>query len=392
MPSKKQEELLSKHFGCARFVYNHFLKEKQEHYLKNKKTSNYHNCSSTLTNLKKQNEYKWLKEVNSQSLQASLKALETAYGSFFLKRTSFPRYKRKTDKNSYTCPQFVRVENNIAFIPKFKEGIKFIKHRSIHGKICYATISKSKTNKYYISFTCEMLKPTPLIKSGKSIGLDLGIKDFIITSEGNKFNNPRFLKTLEQKLNKQKKNFSRKQKDSKRKERQRIKVARIYEKITNSKDNMQHQISSKLVKNYDLIAIEDLNVKGIMANHKLAKAVSDVAWSSFVTKLKYKAQWYGKDVVVIDRFFPSSKTCNCCGHIKESLSLNERSWVCPKCNTLHDRDINASKNILQRALTIKSSGIDDYRHGVEIRPKTTKMVKGINNEVSKKKRIYTLKP
>ena len=237
-----------------------------------------------------------------------------------------------------------------------------------------------------------MLKPTPLIKSGKSIGLDLGIKDFIITSEGNKFNNPRFLKTLEQKLNKQKKNFSRKQKDSKRKERQRIKVARIYEKITNSKDNMQHQISSKLVKNYDLIAIEDLNVKGIMANHKLAKAVSDVAWSSFVTKLKYKAQWYGKDVISIDRFFPSSKTCNCCGHIKESLSLDERSWMCPKCNTIHDRDINASKNILQRALTIKSSGIDDYRHGVEIRPKTTKMVKGINNEVSKKKRIYTLKP
>ena len=395
-PTEPQKVLLSKHFGCNRFIYNHFLKEKRDHYLKNGKTLNYNKCAGHLVSLKRNNGYEWLKEVNSQTLQSALKNLETAYGNFFTKKSKFPRFKsKKSNRHSFNIPQFISLkENNIVQIPKFKEGIKFQKHRELEGKIKNATISKTPTGKYFISFLCEVPKHAPLPKTSKKIGIDLGLKDFLITSEGKKYSNPKYIKQYENKLSKYQKHLSKKQKDSKRRERARLKVAKIHEKITNSRMDQQHKVSTFLIRNYDLIAIEDLNVKGIMANHKLAKAVSDVAWSSFVTKLKYKAQWDGKDVISIDRFFPSSKTCNCCGHIKESLSLDERSWMCPKCNTIHDRDINASKNILQRALTIKSSGIDDYRHGAKISPKKIrkKIVEGTSDEMSKKKRIYTLKP
>ena len=393
-PTDEQKVLLSKHFGCARFIYNHFLKEKQEHYLQNKKTLNYNTCSSIMTDLKKLNEYSWLKEVNSQSLQTSLKNLELAYQGFFKKRTKFPKFKKRSGHNSFTCPQHFDIRSNLIFIPKFKEGIKYIKHREIKGEVCSITISKTPTGKYYASILCELPKEQPLPKTGKSVGIDLGLKDFIITSDGQRVANARFLKKYQKKLAKAQKHFSRKQKGSNRRERQRIKVAKIYEKITNSRNDLQHQVSSRLVKKYDLIAVEDLNVKGMVQNHCLAKAISDVSWSSFVAKLKYKAEWYGRDVVTIDRFYPSSKTCSNCLHIKEEMSLNERSWICPKCNTEHDRDVNASKNILSRGLTLKSTGTVDYRHGVEVRPETEQSVEGIDYEVSKKKNVrkYILKP
>lgn len=393
LPTEDQKVLLSKHFGCTRFIYNHFLKEKQEHYLKNKKTLNYNTCSSIMTELKKLDEYSWLKEVNSQSLQTSLRNLELAYQSFFKKKSKFPRFKRKFDTNTFICPQDNKIKNNYIFISKFREGIKFIKHREIKGKICSITISKTPTGKYYASILCELPKEQSLPKTGKSVGIDLGLKDFIITSDGQKIANARFLKKYQKKLAKAQKHFSRKQKSSNRRERQRIKVAKIYEKITNSRNDLQHQVSSRLVKKYDLIAVEDLNVKGMVQNHCLAKAISDVSWSSFVTKLKYKAEWYGRDLVVIDRFYPSSKTCSNCLHIKEEMSLNERSWICPKCNTEHDRDVNASKNILSRGLTLKSTGTVDYRHGVKVRPNAEQSVEGIDCEVSKKRdvRKYILK-
>lgn len=393
LPTKEQKEILSKHFGCTRFVYNHFLKEKQDHYLNNGKTLNFNNSCKSLTELKGKEEFGWLKEVNSQALQAALKNLETAYGRFFSKKSKFPNFKKKSGKNSFICPQGSKIKKDILLIPKFKEGIKLIQHRPIKGKICFVTVSKSKTGKYFASITCEIQKPKPLIKTGKTIGIDLGLKDFVVTSVGSRFNNPRFLKQLSQKLNHEKKNFSRKQKDSKRKEKQRLKVARIYEKITNSRENMQHQISSKLIKSYDVIAVENLNVKGMMANHTLAGAIADVGWTSFISKLKYKAEWTGRTVVEIDRFYPSSKTCSNCNHIYKELSLKERSWTCSDCNTIHDRDTNAAKNILRRGISVISDGTSDYGRGDEIRPiEIVKKSKGIVNEVSKKKRNYTLKP
>ena len=393
-PEEDQFTLLNKHFGCTRFLYNYFLKEKQDHYQQNKSTLNYNACSGVLTTLKKQEEYEWLGEVNSQCLQASLKNLETAFGRFFKKQSKFPKFKsKKVNNDTFCCPQNVSVEGSKIFIPKFKRGIPFTKHRELKGEIKSATFSKVPSGKMYVSILCELPLETPLKKTGKKIGVDLGLKDFLITSEGQRFANPRFLKSFLKELKIAQKHLSKKQKDSKRKERQRLKVARLHEKITNSRHNMQHQISSFLIKNYDVISLESLNVKGMMANHRLAQAIQDVAWSGFVSKLEYKAQWYGKEVVRIETFFPSSKTCSCCGHQKSKLRLDEREWTCSQCNTKHDRDINAATNILQRGITILSSGTDDYRHGAKIRPLKAKAAKGTSVEMSKKKgRIYTLKP
>ena len=386
-PTPDQAVLIAKHFGCARFVYNHFLNEKQRHYKDNGTTMNFNNTCVSLTNLKKQEELSWLSQVNSQCLQASLKNLENAYQKFFKKQAKFPRFKsKKLNTNSFHCPQNVEVKNNLVFLPKFKYGIKFLKHREIKGNIRSATISQVPSGKIYVSILCELPLEKPLTKTGKQVGVDLGLKDFVITSDRKRFKNPRFLKQFLKELKIQQKYLSRKKKDSNRKERQRLKVARLHEKITNSRNNMQHQISSFLIKNYDLIALESLNVKGMMANHKLAQSISDVAWSGFVSKLEYKAKWYGKEVVGIETFFPSSKTCSCCGHQKSNLTLKEREWTCSKCNTIHDRDVNAANNILQRGITIQSSGTDDYRHGAKIRPKkSVKTPKGISVEVSKKK-------
>ena len=395
-PTKEQFILLSKHFGCTRFLYNYFLNEKQNYYKQNKSALNYNACCGALTALKKQEEFAWLSEVSAQSLQTSLRNLETAFGNFFRKKSKFPRFKsKKVNSDSFHCPQRVRVEGNKIFVSKFKEGIPFIKHRELKGEVRSATFSKVPSGKMYVSILCELPLETPLKKTGKRVGADLGLKDFLITSEGQRFANPRFLKQFLKELKIAQKHLSRKEKDSKRKDKQRLKVARLHEKITNSRHNMQHQVSSFLIKNYDIIALESLNVKGMLANHRLAQAISDVAWSGFVSKLEYKAQWFGKEVVRIETFFPSSKTCNCCGHQKSDLALKEREWTCSQCNTKHDRDINAAYNILQRGITILSSGTDDYRHGAKMRPeKKAEPSKGTSVEMSKKKNVrkYALKP
>ncbi len=392
LPTEEQSVLLSKHFGCARFIYNHFLKEKQDHYLLNKKTLNYNNCCSSLTKLKKQNDYIWLNEVNAQTLQYSLKNLENAYQAFFSKKSKFPKFKNKKNNHEFFhISQGIKfLKNNKIIIPKFKKGIRFIKHRELKGKICSATVSRTPTGKYYISILTEQEPTKHLEKTGKNIGIDLGIKDFAITSEGRRYTNPKFLYKFQKKLKTAQQHLSRKEKGSKSRDRARIKVARIHEKITNSRNDMQHKVSSSLIKKYDMIALEDLNVKGMVKNHNLAKAISDSSWSSFVTKLEYKAQWYGKEVIKIDRFFPSSKTCSDCGHVKESLSLDERVWTCI-CGSKHDRDVNASKNILKRGLVIQSSGTDDYRNGAKVRPiDVSKASKGTGVEVSKKK-VYVIR-
>ncbi len=396
LPTQDQMILLEKHFGCVRFIYNHFLSEKKKHYLENKTTLNFNQCAGHLVAKKKKEEFKWLKDVNSQALISALMNLETAYGKFFKKESKFPRFKSKKNKKSFKIPQYVSLkENNLVKFAKFKEGIKIIRHRELKGTIKSATISKSATGKYYISFLCVVEKPNVHKKTGKSIGIDLGLKDFIITSGGQRYCNPKYTKKYEVKLARKQRILSRKEKGSKGKDKARLSVAKVHEKITNSRNDMQHKVSSKLVRDYDLIAIEDLNVKGMVKNHKLAKAISDVAWSSFVTKLKYKAEWNDKEVIVVDRFYPSSKTCSCCDHIKESLNLDERIWTCSKCNTIHDRDVNASKNILRRALAIQSAGTVDNRNGAKVRPKVvSKATKGTGDEVLKKKNVrkYILKP
>lgn len=344
-PSLQQEELLAKHFGCTRFVYNKFLALRQEQYRLTGKSDNYYTQSNLLTQLKKEQEYKWLKDVNAQSLQHSLRHLEIAYTRFFTGKGGYPKFKKKNNRNSFTVPQFITLKDNKLFIPKFKNGIKIKLHRELQGNILFATISKTPTNKYYVSITVKQeynsKEPTC-----KEVGIDLGIKDLVITSNGEKFKNNKYLLKYEKELKKAQQHLSRKKNGSNRYEKQRLKVALIHEKIANCRSDVLHKISHKLVMQNDVVYLEDLNVKDMLKNHKLAKSISDCSFYELTRQLEYKGDWNDTYIHKIFRFYPSSKTCNKCGYIKQDLTLSDREWVCPSCNTRHDRDINASINIL----------------------------------------------
>ena len=359
--------MLNKHFGSIRFIYNHFLNERKNEYETNKNTLNYYDNAKSLTELKKDDNHKWLKEINSQSLQYSLKCLDGAYQNFFKYKKGFPKFKSKKHKNSFSVPQSVNVIDNELNIPKFKDGIKFIKHREFNGIVKSCTISKTSTNEYFVSILVETTH-IPYEKTNKTVGIDLGLKDFIITSDGKKYKNNRYTKKYERKLKVAQQHLSRKTKDSNKYNKQKLKVAKIHKKITNSRVDNLHKVSTDLIRKYDNIILEDLNIKGMVKNHKLSKHIADASWGKFVELLTYKAKWNNRNIVHIDRFFPSSKTCNKCGYINQDLNLNMREWTCRACHSHHDRDINASLNILKEGNKILSSGTDDYRRGDEIRP------------------------
>ena len=386
-PNKAQTELLSKHFGCSRFVYNTFLDQRIERYKLTGKSDNYYAQAKTLTALKKQEETVWLKDVNAQTLQFAIKSLELAYTNFFKKRAKFPKFKSKHSKNSFTVPQAASVAGGRLFIPKFKEGIKCCVHREIVGKIGKVTIIKSSSGKYFVSvFTTEEYV-TPIEKSGKPIGVDLGLKDLLMTSEGEIFRNNRYTKKYECRLAKAQRNLSRKKKRSKGFENQKLKVARLYEKISNSRADYLHKCSISLIRRYDTICIEDLNVKGIVKNHRLAKSVTDVSWGKFVSMLTYKAEWNDKNVVKIDRFYPSSQTCHVCGYVnKDTKDLSVREWECPVCHAHHDRDVNAAINILRFGLNNNTSaGTVDYTGGEEVRADQSESHSSVKPETHKLK-------
>ena len=368
-PNREQTELLAKHFGCSRFVYNYFLSQRKEQYRLTGKSDNYYAQAKTLTALKKQEETAWLKEVNAQTLQFAIKSLESAYTNFFKKRAKFPKFKSKHSKNSFTVPQSASVAGGRLFIPKFTEGIKCRVHREIKGKIGKLTITKSPSGKYFVSVFTEEEYITQLEKTGKSIGLDMGLKDLLITSEGEIFNNNRYTRRYECKLAKAQRHLSRKKKGSRGFENQRLKVARLHEKIANSRTDYLHKCSISLVRRYDIICIEDLNVKGMTKNHHLAKSITDASWGKFASMLTYKAEWNNKKVVEVDRYFPSSQTCNVCGYVNKQIKdLSVREWECPHCHTHHDRDKNAAINILRIGLNNNiSAGTVDYTGGEEVR-------------------------
>jgi putative transposase len=356
LPTKEQEVLLAKHFGCKRFVWNYFLNRRKEEYLKDKKTLNYYECASELVNLKKQEETSWLKEINSQTLQSTLRDLDGAYNRFFRKQSKFPKFKSKWDRQSFRVPQHISVKNNKIFFPKFNEGIKINIHREINGEICFIAVSKTPTGKYFVSITCEVGEIPKLPISNKSIGVDLGIKDFAVCSNGEKFDNPKHYQKLEKKLKFRQRQLSKKQKGSKSRDKQRKQVARIHEKITNSRQDFLHKLSTKLIHENQVICIEDLDVKGMMADRNVAKSIGTCGWGEFVRQLNYKAEWYGREIIKVDRFFPSSKTCNHCGWINEGLTLSDREWTCC-CGKVIDRDLNAALNILQQGVNLKKSGL-----------------------------------
>jgi len=365
-PSEEQKILLNKHFGSVRYVYNYFLNERKNQYLETKKSDSYNTQAKKLTELKRVEDTIWLNEINSQTLQSTLKNLEAAYLNFFRGNAEFPTFKSKRSKNSFKIPQHIRIESDSIFVPKFKSGIHIRNFKKFTGEIRQCTFSRDSMGKYFVSIlVCTV--HTPVEKTGKSIGLDLGIKDYCVTSNGTKFKNHRCTKRYERELKVAQQHFSRKKKGSHQSEKQRLKVARIHEKISNSRKDNLHKISTNLIKSYDVICLEDLNVKSMVKNHRLAKHISDCGWGMFVSMLEYKAKWNNKTVIKVDRFFPSSKLCSECGWIKSDLNLSDREWVCESCGSTHDRDVNAAKNILKEGLNLLSARTVEYTDGDDVR-------------------------
>ena len=352
-PDEEQIEMFLKHFGACRFVYNWSLEQKIKAYETDKTSLSCYDLNSMLPDLKK--EIEWLKEVNAQSLQQTQKRLDSAFKRFFREKKGFPKFKsRKNPIQSFQVPQsyIVDFDTNQIRLPKLG-WVKTTIHRTFEGTLKTATVSMTATGKFFISVLVEDGRATPEKESfgyDSTIGLDVGITDFVTMSDGTKIYNPKFLKSSLQRLKVLQRRVSRKKKGSKNRDRARQAVALQHEMITNQRKDFLHKLTTKLIRENQAIAIETLNVAGMMKNHCLAQAIGDVSWSEFFRQLGYKCERYGKTLLRIGQFEPSSKICNVCGSINRDLKLSDREWTCANCGSLHDRDENAAINIKKFAL------------------------------------------
>jgi len=342
-PDSEQQDRLSVQFGCSRFVYNHYRAVREGYYQDTGTGLNYNDCATDLTERLKV-DHPWLKDADSQVIQQALMDLDKAYKNFFEGRADYPRFKRKHGKQSVRYPQRFKVEGEQIYLPKVG-WVKAVFHRKMEGQMKNATVSKTKTGKYFVSIQCEVEHVQPESNPNK-VGIDLGLTTFATFSTGEKIDNPRNLKVSERRLKIRQRRLSRKVKGSNSRGKARFAVAAIHEKIANQRKDFHHKLSRTIVDTFGVIAFESLNVAGMMKNHNLAKAIADAGWNQFVNFVEYKAGWDGREVLRVDRFFPSSKLCSDCGAKHKSLTLNIRQWVCTECGVIHDRDENAAINIL----------------------------------------------
>lgn len=354
-PTAGQEQILAQTFGAVRFVYNRMLRERTDAWYERQERMGYAESSAAFTQLRNSEEFPWLREVSYVPVQQGLRHLQGAYDNFYAKRSRYPKFKKRRAKQSaeYTASAF-RVKNGKVFLAKMKEPLDIVFSREINlADVTTITVTKSPSGRYHVSMRFKKAVD-PLPETSNSVGVDLGLTSFVTLSTGEKITAPK--SKHHAKLAKAQRRLARKQRGSRRYEKQRERVARLHEKITDSRKDFLHKLSSRLVGENQTICVETLNVEGMLKNRHLARGISEASWSEFVRQLRYKSEWYGRELVEIDRWYPSTKRCSCCGHVLSYLPLSARMWDCPECGESHDRDINAAKNILAAGQAVSARG------------------------------------